>query len=533
MRHSAALALGGWLALASAGAGTEGSASSGAGRDVQDFVFVGGAQSILVRVHIEIGGRPLTPAWRSAAARLHEYLDFNGTGTIRRDEELADLVEVISGPVTVVTRPTSPAGLDTTFAALDRHGDGALTTEERDEAATVLRRFDQNDDELVSSTELAAFRDPNAESSAQEAAGQMQAPARGGIQAEGPVLRLDRSGSRVQMVRQLLNRFDTGGPGGARAKDQRLSRSEIRLAAEVFRAFDQNRDGSLDSVELLTFLERAEPAVELIVRLGPRRPEEPAVEFVHPGRTVGPRVRLRRSEPSVVTMEIGDVWLDVRTVETAVDTIRARQVYEETFLDIDLDDSKSISLAEARGREPFQRLFRVLDRNGDGEIATDELNAALALFEDLWQGHAQLAVTDHGVQLFANLDTTCDGRLSLRELHAAPGQLAAFDRNGDGQLAAAEVPRRFEWSFAQAPLPLPLALALGGASGMPVRSGPHWFQQMDRNHDGELSPREFLGPGDAFRRLDSDRDGLIDAREAVAAGAGAGASAAHREGGPE
>jgi len=37
---------------------------------------------------------------------------------------------------------------------------------------------------------------------------------------------------------------------------------------------------------------------------------------------------------------------------------------------------------------------------------------------------------------------------------------------------------------------------------------------MDRNRDGDLSPREFLGPRTAFDRLDTDGDGLVDAREA-------------------
>ena len=45
-------------------------------------------------------------------------------------------------------------------------------------------------------------------------------------------------------------------------------------------------------------------------------------------------------------------------------------------------------------------------------------------------------------------------------------------------------------------------------------AGPHWFQKMDRNHDGDLSPREFLFPRDTFRRLDANGDGLIDAAEA-------------------
>ena len=44
--------------------------------------------------------------------------------------------------------------------------------------------------------------------------------------------------------------------------------------------------------------------------------------------------------------------------------------------------------------------------------------------------------------------------------------------------------------------------------------GPTWFQKMDRNHDGDVSSREFLGPRDEFHRLDADGDGLIDATEA-------------------
>ena len=40
---------------------------------------------------------------------------------------------------------------------------------------------------------------------------------------------------------------------------------------------------------------------------------------------------------------------------------------------------------------------------------------------------------------------------------------------------------------------------------------------MDRNRDGDVSRREFLGPRDQFDRLDRDNDGLIDADEARAA----------------
>ena len=113
-----------------------------------------------------------------------------------------------------------------------------------------------------------------------------------------------------------------------------MGRSEIRLAADVFRAFDKNHDEALDSVELMEFLDTSDPAIELIVRLGPRPPGPGAADKTlqrrggrpperKSGFPVRPRVRLLRSDETVVTIEVGDVRIDVRTVDTSWDPAQA------------------------------------------------------------------------------------------------------------------------------------------------------------------------------------------------------------------
>ena len=56
-------------------------------------------------------------------------------------------------------------------------------------------------------------------------------------------------------------------------------------------------------------------------------------------------------------------------------------------------------------------------------------------------------------------------------------------------------------------------------------AGPLWFRRMDRNQDGDVSPREFPGTAVQFQQLDTDADGLISSAEAGLAGSGKPAAA--------
>ena len=102
-------------------------------------------------------------------------------------------------------------------------------------------------------------------------------------------------------------------------------------------------------------------------------------------------------------------------------------------------------------------------------------------------------------------------------------RVTSWDSDGDGRVSADEIPYHFQVTIARGGLPgltgeapaTPAARSMikaGGAGGF--AAGPDWFQKMDRNHDGDVSRREFLGPRDQFDRLDRDQDGLIDADEA-------------------
>lgn len=497
---------GGWLVAARADEPADAQAA------VQDFLFSGGDTCLFVRIHARVGERALPSAWRDAVAKLHAYLDTSAVGSVALNEELADFAEMIRGPLGVRTRPGSDSDQDTTFARLDANHDGALTPEETAQAAQVLLRFDRNDDEVLAASELASVRSASVE----------MAPTQQPSTPEPPVLVLDRSGSRIQLVQQVLGRFDKQSTRGGRSKDQKLSPAELPLPPAVFREFDADHDGMLDSFELMELLDRGTPSVELVLKLGTRQAQHCQLELAPQAEKAGESPQ-HAASGKYITVAAGGLAVDLCAEDVAWDLAQARKSCEILFDDLDFDDSKTLSASEARGREPFQGLFRLMDRDGDGQVTRDEMNAVLTLLEDLWRGHAVLSVKDRGARLFANLDTNGDGRLSVRELRRASAQVAAFDRNHDGKVTAAEIPHKSELSLSQAPPPPGLAVSrkavpAADAPGAGPGAGPRWFQKMDRNHDGDLSMREFLGPRDQFLRLDADHDGLIDAHEAEAAG---------------
>lgn len=162
--------------------------------------------------------------------------------------------------------------------------------------------------------------------------------------------------------------------------------------------------------------------------------------------------------------------------------------------------------ADARARGPERPwLTAAADRNGDGKVAADELNAWLALQRQIAAGHMLVSIYSGG-GLFEVLDRNHDAALSVRELREAWRVLDAAGWTKDGRADPTSIPDQMLVVLSHG---YPIKLAKD------FEVSAKWFGHMDRNGDGDVSRREFTGPPTVFQKLDEDRDGLVSPTEAL------------------
>jgi Ca2+-binding EF-hand superfamily protein len=167
----------------------------------------------------------------------------------------------------------------------------------------------------------------------------------------------------------------------------------------------------------------------------------------------------------------------------------------------------------------IKRVFTMADRDGDGKLFKKELETYNRQQADAIASRIVLTYADRGQTLFAILDRNGDQKLGLRELRRAGERLARLDGDGDGRIAQEEIPRGYRLTIGRGPLrvrPGVVVEKVGFGESPAGTRGATWFERMDRNRDGDVSRREFLGSRAQFERFDRDGDGLIDAKEAAA-----------------
>lgn len=443
------------FALVAAVATAEGQTPSSSG--ALDLLLPAAGKVVRVRLEISVSDFDPEAAWERFLDRWFDYFDRDSDGALSRVEAARAL------PL------PSSAGKEISldFAHADANTDGKLT---RIEFKANLR-----------------------------AAGFTPVVAR--VQPADPIVK--------QLSDVILRHLDRSGKG-------QITRGDFERAGDLLRKFDDNEDEVLTSSELLIGAPKNAGLMKSEVRIIPAerdRPADSALRLALPkhssaSRSVGPRHSLGATCLTVDSRNIA--WRGpARTSRlfclAQFDNLRGDQSHLEKK-QLERDPAARLILA----------LFDAADRDGDGQLTDAEIRRFLDLVDEGSMCQLIIVIEDRGQSLFDALDVNGDGRLDYRELLDAPTRFEA-SAPGDAVVVPFSLTATVQrGAAAQSFGPLPLAAAPPPSAQIVerIRNGPRWFQAMDHNQDGFVSPFEFVGPIHIFRRLDANGDGLVSADEA-------------------
>ena len=454
-------------------------------------------------------------------AELAAYYRKNGLAPVQMGGAQANPLGMANSFLGGRTDPTVAAVSAAAFARLDADKDGKLTQAELAAAPASLLPMDEDEDDIITARELVPDARPSTNLLDQF---QMMAGPRGGANpADSNLVPLASPGEVPEtLVRSMLERY---GPKVDKPEEKRLGRMHLGLDAAMFARLDKNGDGAIDAAELAGFAKRP-PDLEMVLRLGKKEATAARLEIL-------PALLAEKAtmKDGLAFLDLGTTRLDLQAGgEDGADRFSGliRQQSVAQLKQADTNGDGVIDEGEAKNSRSFRGLFKSMDRDGDGKVTEQEMAAYFAQAREL-QTRARaacvsLVLVDQSRGLFDLLDANRDGRLSVREMRGAAALVAKLDRDGKGHLTSADIPRSYQLTLKRGPGgaggldPAAAFAALYGGSGSTEpaapKGGPAWFRKMDRNRDGDVSPREFLFSAEQFRKIDTDGDGLISTAEA-------------------
>ncbi len=477
--------------------------------DALDLLVLGDKPARL-ELRVEINGKSVPAVWDETFATILAYYDRDGDGVLTKTEagrlpsafalrqvlwgqiiphagpppafadldlnsdgkadgaELADYYRRagLGGVLVSVGKPPGTEQLtDALLKHLDANKDGKVDEAEWKAAPAALRKLDKNDDELIGPGELVAKMSyPGATGAVLYSAPSSQGAPEPATDAL-PVVVLPLRTADTHWVSAVADR-----------------REMLKVAAVA--------------PDALGALRKDAPAAAWNVKLGERKKDAALLQAT--GGQPPPDARLHFSA--------GGVRLVLRAAEGKLreQTAAARKQFTALFAECDANSDSVLDETEIATPKagPLQQM--AVDRGG--KLSEKELAGWLDLQEQIAKGHVMVSILDHGMGLFELLDDDHDGSLSVRELHAAWGRLKEAGCVTEKGFDRTKMPRQLLAAVSHGH---PLTTI-----GKPVRTGPKWFLAMDRNGDGDVSIKEWVGDLDVFRKLDADGDGLLSAGEA-------------------
>ena len=507
----------------------------------EDLLFFS-RRPVFIRFHLHVDGQPWQSTRQALVKAQFRRLDRDRDGFITPDmltgiplpgfnptditpwdtspqdgkfslAEFAQLFEVAGQPSFLlaegVNRPTRMVKL---FPHLDTNQDRRLTQGELMQARATLTKLDYDEDETVSTTELAPFRNPLI----QAAALTSEKP----LSSDAPFVSVNTLASPAELAKLMMQRY--GRRPNVEAEDNRSANpSECWLedlggAVADAAQHDLDANGRLTLAEMTAYVAKPVPDVEVRVELPCNKPGRPQLHLLNHRLTAGPAPGRPSSR---VAVDVDQVGLDLRAQSSRLQSRDNRSFY---LLQLRVADQNKNSYLEP---DEFPRVgldadFAAVDADADGQVVRDELIAYLDRDAFAAQIQVVLSVSADSRTLFEVLDVDYDQRLAMREFAQLPARVKPLDKNRDNILDASEMSQQYRMIFSLGkPRIFRQQMSTRPNGGIPApratpnRNAPEWFRKMDRNQDGDLSWREFLGKRTVFNQLDQNQDGLVTGEE--------------------
>ncbi|HEV3303609.1 MAG TPA: hypothetical protein VG055_28415 [Planctomycetaceae bacterium] len=427
--------------------------------------------------------------------------------------------QTMNAPVREMAAGREGGDLSALLSAIDAKGDRRLSVAELSRGDDLFRLFDVNDDEQISRAEIdgllalgTTFNFSQGESA----------------KLAVPLEPIPRASDKTELVRRLIESFGAqskaGKQPGKRSDKGEQPQKRRGIPAECIVGADKNGDAWLDESELASWLAHPQPQCELSVELAFSSLQEPRVKLLAllSGGETG--LSVETPSPGKTVLRVDGVPLELRAAEPSRRVVRTSR-YRALFKRADqnqngyLEKSEIPYLGQGLGSVDFE----AMDRDHNGMVFEDEWLAYLRLRDTFADGRLSSTLASEFLDPIAEFDANHDGRLNRAEFGRLLATIAAWDRNHDGFITPDEVPKTLVGTFHIGPQRAAQARnrrysrMKSPQPAQPPSEGPVWFQKMDRDHDGEVSLREFLGPLSVFRRLDTNGDGRLDVHEAQSA----------------